>query len=141
DASAEMARSKGARMLRTPNRSGPAAARNLAAGSSAGEILMFVDADVLIEVDTLSKVASRFVHIPEISALFGSYDDEPAEQNFLSQYKNLQHHFVHQTSSRNASTFWSGLGAIRRDVFLQHGGFDCDKFPEPSIEDIELGFR
>jgi glycosyltransferase involved in cell wall biosynthesis len=141
DASAEMARSKGARMLRTPNRSGPAAARNLAAGSSAGEILMFVDADVLIEVDTLSKVASRFVHIPEISALFGSYDDEPAEQNFLSQYKNLQHHFVHQTSSRNASTFWSGLGAVRRDVFLQHGGFDCDKFPEPSIEDIELGFR
>ncbi len=141
DASAERARSHGARLLRTPNRSGPAAARNMAAGSSEGEILMFVDADVLIETDTLSKVAARFVHLPEISALFGSYDDEPAEQNFLSQYKNLQHHFVHQRSDRNASTFWSGLGAVRRDVFLDHGGFDCDKFPVPSIEDIELGFR
>lgn len=102
---------------------------------------MFIDADVVVKSETLGQVAERFENQPEISALFGSYDDAPAEQNFLSQYKNLQHHFVHQNSRSDASTFWSGLGAIRRDVFLEYGGFDCKKFAVPSIEDIDLGFR
>ncbi len=141
DDSAEISSGKGARVLTTARQSGPAAARNLAAETARGEILMFVDADVVVKPDTLGKVVDRFEQRPEISALFGSYDDEPAEKNFLSQYKNLQHHFVHQNSSSKASTFWSGLGAMWRDVFLEHGGFDCKKFAVPSIEDIDLGFR
>lgn len=141
DDSADISRGKGARILTTERQSGPAAARNLAAQTAPGEILMFVDADVVVEPETLAKVAEHFEQRPEISALFGSYDDEPAEKNFLSQYKNLQHHFIHQNSSSNASTFWSGLGAMRREVFIEHEGFDCKKFAVPSIEDIDLGFR
>ncbi|NOT46367.1 MAG: glycosyltransferase [Acidobacteria bacterium] len=141
DDSAEIGRSKGSRILSTAKQSGPAAARNLAAETAEGEILMFVDADVVVKPETIGKVAERFERQPEISALFGSYDDEPAEKNFLSQYKNLQHHFVHQNSSSKASTFWSGLGAVRREVFVEQGGFDCRKFSVPSIEDIDLGFR
>lgn len=142
DDSAEIARSKGAFVLPSERRqSGPAAARNLAAKVARGEILLFVDADVVVKRDTITKVAAAFEEHPEISALFGSYDDEPAEQNFLSQYKNLQHHFVHQSSSSEASTFWAGLGAVKRNVFNAVGGFDCERFLEPSIEDIELGVR
>ena len=37
---------------------------------------------------------------------------------FLSQYRNLLHHYVHQTGHEEASTFWCGCGAIRRAVFL-----------------------
>ncbi|MEP6901084.1 MAG: glycosyltransferase family 2 protein [Actinomycetota bacterium] len=142
DNSAEISRKKGATVLSTPRRqSGPAAARNLAAEKVQGNILMFVDADVVVQPDTLAKVAAAFARQPEISALFGSYDDEPGEKNFLSQYRNLLHHFVHQNSNPQASTFWSGLGAIRREAFLAVGGFDCEKFAVPSIEDIELGVR
>ena len=142
DDSAEIARQKRARMLSTSHsQSGPAAARNLAAQTAIGDILLFVDADVVVKTDTLSKVAAIFRHQTEISALFGSYDDAPAELNFLSQYRNLLHHFVHQNSNPQASTFWAGLGAIRRDVFLGVGGFDCEQFAVPSIEDIELGAR
>jgi len=47
---------------------------------------------------------------------------------------------VHQSGSRDAGTFWTGCGAIRREVF-----FECGKFNElysaPAIEDIELGYR
>jgi len=137
----EIAAAKGARVVSTPKRSGPGAARNLAADVAVAEILLFVDADVVVRPDTLELVATRFKERADISALFGSYDDEPAERNFLSQYKNLQHHFVHQHSNPDASTFWSGLGAIRREVFLKFGGFDCEKFSVPSIEDIDLGYR
>ncbi len=141
DNSADIGREEGARVIVTPINAGPAAARNLAVQTAVGEILMFVDADVVVKPDTMARVAERFETQPEISALFGSYDDEPAEKNFLSQYKNLQHYFVHQTSSREASTFWTGLGAIRREVFISMSGFDCNKFEVPSIEDIELGAR
>ncbi len=54
---------------------------------------------------------------PDLAAVFGSYDDEPAAPNFLSQYKNLFHHFVHQQGSAEASTFWSGCGAILWPTF------------------------
>jgi glycosyltransferase involved in cell wall biosynthesis len=142
DESAKIGREKGAIVISTKRRqSGPAAARNLAAEIALGEILLFVDADVVVKPDTIAKIADRFQKHSEIAALFGSYDDAPGEQNFLSQYRNLQHHWVHQVSNSEASTFWAGLGAVRREVFLSVGGFDCKRFSVPSIEDIELGTR
>ncbi len=45
-------------------------------------------------VDALQQVASAFAVEPDLAALFGSYDDEPAAANFLSQYKNLLHHYT-----------------------------------------------
>src|SRR5437868_5535618 len=75
------------------------------------------------------------------SAAFGSYDDRPISRRTASLYVNLRHHFVHQHSARDASTFWSGLGLIDRRIFLDIGGYDEVLFTRPSIEDIELGTR
>lgn len=119
---------------------GPAHARNRGASAASGDILFFVDGDVLVYPDTLSKVANTFTSHPEIDAIIGSYDDTPGDTSFISQYKNLFHHFVHQNSNENAFTFWSGCGAIRREVFRQAGGFN-ETFNRPAIEDIELGYR
>lgn len=140
DESAEIARSFGARIVSFPIAGGPARARNQGAGTATSEILLFVDADVVAPPDLIGKVAAVFRRSPSVAALFGSYDDEPAEANFFSQYKNLLHHYVHQASSEEASTFWAGCGAIRRDVFVSLGGFD-ERYRRPSIEDIELGYR
>ncbi len=120
---------------------GPGFARNKGAEAADGTILFFVDSDVLVKPDTLQKVADAFSQHPEISALFGSYDETPGSGEFLSQYKNLVHHFVHQQSREEAVTFWSGCGAIYKVSFLKLGGFDFHKYPRPSIEDIELGYR
>jgi glycosyltransferase involved in cell wall biosynthesis len=128
-------------VLETKTGRGPGAARNLGARHASGEILLFVDADVEVLPDTLERVAANFENRPSIAAVFGSYDDEPADPGFLSQYKNLQHHYVHQTGNAEASTFWAGCGAVRKEVFLEMGGFDLRKYPEPSIEDIEFGYR
>lgn len=141
DNSIEISRTKGVTLLQMPRQSGPAAARNLGAGTARGEILLFVDSDVVVQRATLGRVAYDFGQTPEVAAVFGSYDDDPAEKNFLSQYKNLQHHFVHQQSNSEAVTFWAGCGAVRREVFMAVGGFDPDRYSRPSIEDIELGYR
>ena len=142
DGSAALAASRGCRVLHTAQpRSGPAAARNLGAEAAVGDVVFFVDADVAVQPETIGLVAQMFTANPTLDALFGSYDDQPGEANFLSQYKNLFHHYVHQHSGEEAASFWSGCGAIRRDVFLRHGGFDTTLYDRPCIEDIELGYR
>lgn len=138
DGSGRIAEEAGARVVRLPEACGPAKARNAGAQAAKGDVLVFFDADVTILPDTLAQITAAFE--PGVDAVFGSYDDAPAEKNFLSQYKNLFHHYVHQTGREEASTFWGGCGAIRRDVFLAVGGFD-EKYRQPSIEDIELGYR
>jgi len=141
DGTPRIAAERGARVLRMERQSGPGGARNRAAAEATGDVLLFIDSDVVARPDTLARVAATFEAQPDLAALFGSYDDAPAEPSFVSQYKNLQHHFVHQQGSPEANTFWAGCGAIRRGVFLEVGGFDLEKYPVPSIEDIELGYR
>lgn len=140
DGTGGWAREAGATVLDSASPGGPALARNLGAAHAAGDILFFCDADVEIRPDTIARIRRAFADDPPLAALFGSYDDSPGDSGFLSQYKNLFHHYVHQHGSENASTFWSGCGAIRRDVFLKHGGFSTS-YRLPSIEDIELGYR
>lgn len=141
DGSDVIASDFGARVIRTAGRQGPGAARNQGAGLARGEYLVFLDADCQVAPDTLANAAVLLNRDPGIDALFGSYDDEPAAQTLVSKFKNLQHHFVHQQGSEEASTFWAGCGAVRRSVFRDLGGFDIDRYTRPSIEDIELGYR
>jgi GT2 family glycosyltransferase len=128
------------KILTNTKHSGPATARNLGSKSAEGNILFFIDSDVTVQPDTIQKVTSVFHTQKEVAAIIGSYDDEPADSNFVSQYKNLLHHYIHQTSNENASTFWGACGAVRKDVFLSLGGYNED-YIKPSIEDIELGYR
>lgn len=122
-------------------RSGPAQARNLGAQHAAGDIVLFIDSDVAVHPDTVARARAAFSDDHTLDAVIGSYDDSPADTHVLSQYKNLLHHYVHQQARAQAETFWGACGAIRRDRFLQLGGFDASRYPRPSIEDIELGYR
>ena len=146
DESAALAESMGAIVIRHESPLGPAAARNTGARIASAPIIFFVDADVAVYPDTLDRGMRRFEEDPTLDALFGSYDDKPTAPGVVSQYRNLLHHFVHQRGEfddnvRQAHTFWTGCGMMRRHVFLEFGGFDPRLYPRPAIEDIELGYR
>ncbi|MBN1832533.1 MAG: glycosyltransferase family 2 protein [Deltaproteobacteria bacterium] len=141
DGSAEIAGSHGAIVFKLPHQSGPAAARNFGSKQAKGNILFFVDSDIVIRKETVARVVDGFDKNPDVVAIFGSYDESPEEQDFFSQFKNLQHHYVHQSSRAEAVTFWAGCGAIRKEIFDRIGGFDEERYSRPCIEDIELGFR
>lgn len=131
----------GALTVRTPRTLGPAGARNWGVEYARAGIVVFVDADVMLPCNALGMIAETFAKDAGLAAVFGSYDEEPAWEDFLSQYKNLMHGYVHQDSKEQAATFWAGCGAVRKEVFLAYGGFDANRYREPSIEDIELGYR
>lgn len=120
---------------------GPADARNRGASQASGTVIVFVDADVVVHGDAFARVRRAFERDPELAALFGSYDDRPADPGTVSAFRNLMHHHVHQQGAGRATTFWAGLGAVRRDVFEASGGFDAARYLVPSVEDIELGTR
>ena len=113
-------------------------ARNLGAAQSAGGILFFLDADILVAPDSLSEIARAMAERPEISALFGSFASTTMPDNFAAVYKNLRHHYTHQTSNEEAATFCGGFGAIRREAFFAVGGFNPN---QRFMEDIDLGYR
>lgn len=140
DASVKIAEELGAKVISTCGRLGPGAARNQAAAEAEGELLWFVDSDVVVHDNAVEQLLSGFED-DRVVAVFGSYDDQPAAQNFLSQYKNLVHHHYHNQGRTKASTFWAGCGAVRKKAFLAVGGFDVETYSRPSIEDIDLGYR
>jgi glycosyltransferase involved in cell wall biosynthesis len=136
----ELARRSGGRYLRLEQNSGPGIARNAGAKVASGELIAFIDSDVVVAPTTLDQLQRALADDRGAAAVFGSYDDAPAIPGVVTQYRNLLHHYVHQTGPREATTFWAGCGAIRKRVFEQVGGFD-PIYRRPSIEDIELGMR
>jgi glycosyltransferase involved in cell wall biosynthesis len=138
DNSRGVARSLQCRLIELPRNGGAAAARNAGAAIASGSILFFLDADILLQPDSLDRVARILAERQEIAAVFGSFQADTVAQDFFSQYKNLVHHYTHQTSRTDATTFASGFGAVRAEVFRKLGGFDPS---QRFLEDIELGYR
>jgi GT2 family glycosyltransferase len=135
-----VAREFGAVGVQLPANGGPAAARNRGAAVAQGAVLVFVDGDVIAAPDAVERIRTVMRDRPDADAVFGAYDETPEAEGFVSQYRNLSHRYVHRTTSREALTFWAGLGAVRAHAFRAVGGFD-ESFTRPSIEDIELGYR
>jgi GT2 family glycosyltransferase len=124
-----------------PPGDGPAAARNRGAERAGGDVLLFVDADVVVHRDAVARLRDRLGGEPGIAAVFGSYDAAPEANGTVARFRNLLHHHVHHSGAGPAETFWAGLGAVRRSAFESVRGFDEKRFSRASIEDVELGAR
>ncbi len=77
DASARIARAMDVRVLDSGGRLGPGGARNVAAQQAVGEVLWFVDADVVVHADA-ARVLTDALQRTGATAVFGAYDDAPA---------------------------------------------------------------
>lgn len=128
-------------VVERPDELSASGARNEGVRRSTGDVVVFVDADVEVHRDAFTRLRAAFDAAPERTAVFGSYDDQPDHPGVVSRFRNLLHHHVHQDGAGPAETFWTGLGAVRREAFLAIGGFDELRYPNPSIEDIDFGSR
>jgi hypothetical protein len=138
DATVAVARERGVEPLVLQGNGGAAAARNAGVARARGEILFFVDADVMVHDDVRERVEAFFRGHPDHAGVFGSYDAASPTPSRVSRIRNLLHHHVHQLSPGPASTFWTGCGALRRADFEAVGGFRVE---DRMLEDVALGLR
>jgi len=115
-------------------------ARNQGARGFGGDILVFLDSDVIVEKQSLEKLVAC-IRNGEADAVVGTYSHNVDCLNFWEAYKQL---YVSNAYSRRRGylygEFWTALSAIRNCVFRELNGFST-MFAGATGEDTELGHR
>ena len=89
DATSAAARAAGARVLRTEQHRNAGGARNLGIEASSGDVLAFLDADVVAPADWLACVRAAFADDPQVVAVGGSVvNGRPGVWGDLDLYLN-----------------------------------------------------
>ena len=88
DRSFSIARKYPCRIEKLDTTRGAAAARNIGESCTRGEILVFIDADVVIKNDTFDTIDRTFNEYTDIVAVTGILSKKSPYVGFFSQYKN-----------------------------------------------------
>ncbi len=121
------------------NRRGIARARNFGAKNATGEILIFLDADVIVPLDFIEKVSAIFNDKDVVGATCSIMPLNPkiAERVFFIFYNTL----IRILSLLHSNMFKFARGefiAVRKKDFEAIGGFNEEL---PCVEDHDLSLR
>ncbi|MBN1296187.1 glycosyltransferase family 2 protein [bacterium] len=130
------------RVIRLDQSRGPAVARNAGAAVARSDILLFIDADVVLAPDVVRLTAAHFDTVTGIAAVQGIYDSRtPDTASICTRYQNhYYHHAFMRIATPDASVCATFCFAVRRPVFDQMGGFDA-AIARPTVEDEAFGYR
>lgn len=96
-------------------------ARNTGAERARGELLMFLDADTVLEPNALSAVAKKFTRKYAAGTLRGVPDTNKGAYKIIYFFKNL----IHRTHAHHGS---SGVILCWKDQFHAVGGFNNELY-------------
>jgi glycosyltransferase involved in cell wall biosynthesis len=135
DGSAEVARAAGCDVIRFARSRGICTARNAGARMAVGDVIVFIDADTSVEPGWAHALREAF---DDGATLVGGGLRWP-EPRTLAEHYQFGGRWHDETARNGFLPFVSGAHfAIRREVFLDLGGFDEVL---PSAEDVDLSFR
>ena len=139
DNSIAIAKEYKTKIIELSQNKGPALARNKGSESADGEILLFLDSDVIINKDSLNLIIDKF-KIDDVNAIQGIYSHMPNYKYLATQfYQSYLCYYVWPENKKYASTLVTGCFAIRKKVFNKLNGFDV-KIQKPSCEDEKFGY-
>ena len=122
-------------LIKLAKNSGSGNARNAGTENSRGDILVFIDADVLVNSSTFPTILSLLKNDSDLDAAVGCFAIDHPNRNFFSQYKNLYMHFVFSKMPQHVDFLFTSVCAIKRRAYL---GFKKTKL---KTDDTELGQR
>jgi len=127
------------RLIRLPKHGGASKARNTGAQNSRGDLLFFIDADCILEPDTLAKAAAAFDKEGPGVVIGGTYTWLPYDKKIFSIFQSI---FIHYSETKNCSApdyIATHAMLISKELFLKSGAFD-EHFM-PILEDVEFSHR
>lgn len=141
DDSAKIAERFQCRVIRLAQNIGAARAKNRGAQAATGDVLFFTDDDVMVAPDTLASLAKNFADA-HVAGVVGVLDRKIPFDDFASNFKNLWMRFTYLKVPRERiGLFYTSIAAMRREIFLQLGGFDENYRGASITEDTEFGQR
>lgn len=139
DTSVEIIKNYPCKLICLESRSGTSIARNTGARNSSGEFIFFIDADCLLERDTLSIVNRTLSDHGSGVMIGGTYTRMPYDRTFYSIFQSV---FVNYSETKNVNTpdyIAAHAMIVDAGTFEKSGGFPEDFMP--IIEDIEFSHR
>src|SRR6186997_690195 len=142
DGSAELAARYADTIVRlTGRKSGAAYARNRGAEIAQAEVLAFIDADAMVQPDTLQQLLRTLSDHPTVDVVSVGHDEACEPSNLVSQYRNLLLRFGERCEWGASANVGSPCTVIRREAFLSAGMFDEWRFDTTPLEGMEFGTR
>ncbi len=139
DRSVEIIRRYPCKLLRLERHAGAAAARNLGARHSQGEILFFTDADCLLQEDALSLACETLRAGGPQVVVGGTYTPIPHDRRFFSAFQSVFIHYAETKRAEDPDYLATHALAIPAEIFRAANGF-AEGFL-PILEDVELSHR
>jgi glycosyltransferase involved in cell wall biosynthesis len=139
DASAQITRRHRCRVIRNNLNRGVTYSRNKGAAAASGDIIAFVDSDVVVKPSGL-VMASREINRNGTGAVAGLFTEKIPFNNFCSQYKNIWVRVSHLIDRQHPVVLFGSGCLIEKALFDQIGGFD-ENYHRPDVEDTEIGSR
>ena len=127
------------RIIPLSEHGGASKARNTGAQNSRGDVLFFIDADCLLQPDTLTKAASAYMKYGQEVVIGGTYTCQPYDQNFFSIFQSVYIHSSETKTLENPDYIATHAMLIQADIFKSSGGFNEDFMP--ILEDVEYSHR
>ena len=140
DSSVEVIKGYPCRLVRLEAQGGASKARNSGAEAARGEVIFFTDADCVMPLGTLYKVASEYRKHPE-AVIGGTYSTEPADPDGQGFFNRFQAVFVNFSECKRIPPDYIATHAmvISKKLFKDSGGFDEEFMP--ILEDVEFSHR
>jgi glycosyltransferase involved in cell wall biosynthesis len=136
----ELVRSYGFKAVRLNKPRGAWYARNKGAQMATGEILAFVDGDMVVQPNALQRIHDRLSR-SQCAAVSGVCGFETNSKKLVTWYKNLWMYYSYTNSPEDFDWFISGIGAVKREVFFGLKGFDATFQVKTGGGDLEFGRR
>ena len=139
DKSRDIAAFHACRVVPSGGRLGPGRARNKGVEHAHGDIVFFIDSDVVVRPDTMTRLLAAFDRDPGLAGIVAVQSPTMRFRNLCSVYKNLWMHYTYvRRAGQDVPLFYTTAAAIRRQAFLDSGGFDAN-YVDPNIEDTDYG--
>jgi|Deesub1362A_J573_1020465.scaffolds.fasta_scaffold00162_24 glycosyltransferase involved in cell wall biosynthesis len=141
DRTVEIAKRYPVRVIELERNAGPARARNIGVREAKGDIILFLDADVVVMDGTIKEVRDHFERDPSARCVIGICETEPLNKGFVPKYMAMFEyiHLIGREGNR-VSVFAPRCGAIRKDFFERIGGYN-ESYRGADVEDFELARR
>jgi radical SAM superfamily enzyme YgiQ (UPF0313 family)/glycosyltransferase involved in cell wall biosynthesis len=141
DNTVEIVQKHPVRVIQMEKNGGPARARNRGVKEARGDIIFFLDSDVLVMDGTIREVRDYFEKNPSAQCTIGICSTEPLNKGFVSAYMAM-FEYIHLIGQKydKVSVFAPRCGAIKKDFFWKVGGY-AENYKGADVEDFELARR